>query len=158
MKKIIEIDITNKSDLLEKYNQKIVAKELIYYLITESSKIEKNDTIKIIIHTQIKEQLDCISLIKEGLQLEYNQNIRKFHHNNLKQITFLIAGIIALFTSTLIDITILKEIILIGGWVLIWEMVESEIFEDMNNRKKKRIIQKLLNSEMTENKIMNNEE
>ena len=29
MNKIIEIDILNKDDLLEKYNQKIVKKELI---------------------------------------------------------------------------------------------------------------------------------
>lgn len=47
----------------------------------------------------------------------------------------------------------LKEVVSIGGWVLIWEMVESEIFDDMSNKTQRRILEKLLNSEIVENRM-----
>ena len=48
---------------------------------------------------------------------------------------------------------IFKEIILIGGWVLIWEMIELEIFSDVKEKRKRIILKKILNSEFIENNI-----
>ena len=84
---------------------------------------------------------------------EYNNNIFNYHRNGFKQFSFLILGIITLLISTLINGSILKEVVSIGGWVLIWEMVESEIFDDMSNKTQRRILEKLLNSEIVENRM-----
>jgi len=153
MEKILKIDLLNKNDLVEKYNKGIVSKELIKYMIESTPCFGRGDTIKIVINNRIKDLDECTSFIIEGLKNEYDDNIFKYYRNNLMQIGLLIAGVIAIFISTLVDATIIKELVLIGGWVLIWEMVESEIFEDINNRKKIRILRKLLNSEIVENKV-----
>lgn len=153
MEKILQIDLVNENDLFEKYNRGIISKELIKYMIESTPYFRSSDSIKIVINNGINSVDECTSLIIEGLKNEYDYNIFKYHRNNLMQIALLIAGVIAIFISTLIDATIIKELVLIGGWVLIWEMVESEIFEDINNRKKIIILRKLLNSEIVENKV-----
>ena len=153
MEKILQIDLESKEDLFEKYNKNIVSKELIEYIIKATPHFKKGDSIKIIINNRIKDQEKCIPLIIEGLQKEYNNNIFNHHRNSFKQLSFLILGIITLFVSTLINTSILKEIISIGGWVLIWEMVESEIFDDISNKTQRRILEKLLNSEIVENRM-----
>lgn len=153
MEKILQIDLMDKHDLIEKYNKNITSKELIKYMIESTPCFSRRDTIKIVINNGIKDLHECTSFIIEGLKNEYDDNIFKYYRNNLMQVGLLIAGIIAIFISTLVDVMIIKELVLIGGWVLIWEMVESEIFEDINNRKKIRILRKLLNSEIVENKL-----
>ena len=40
-----------------------------------------------------------------------------------------------------------KELLLIGGWVPIWEMVDIELFNESRGRRTKKIIEKLIESE-----------
>lgn len=152
MEKIIKIDLVNEEDLYEKYNKEHVSKDLINYLVEKVSHFSSNDVVKIIINNNIKNK-DVITLIQEGLKNFYHESIIKSNQNNILEIIYFILGIIALFISTLLERTIFKEIVLIWGWVLIWEMIELEIFSDIRDRKKRKILKKLLNSEMIENKI-----
>ena len=41
MKKIIEIDLNSKEDLLERYNNKRISKDLVEYLINETNFVSK---------------------------------------------------------------------------------------------------------------------
>ena len=148
----IEIDIIDKKDLLEKFNTKKVSKDLINYLIDTTSDIKKEDKVTIIINNYLGDE-NLIRLIKEGLKAEYEKCLKKHFVTDLRQFLYFILGIIAIFVSTLFETEVLHEIILIGGWVLIWEMVELEIFTDRDNYKKRKILKKLLESEFIENKI-----
>lgn len=147
MEKIIDVDLENESDLFEKYNKNIVSEELINYIIKNSIHIDNETKIKIVINTKIK-GIDIVSLIKEGLIFEYQKSIKEHERNNIIQILYLILGIFAIFLSTLINETIFKEIILIGGWVLIWTMVEMELFQDNKNKLKRHILKRLIASEI----------
>ena len=89
-------------------------------------------------------------MIREGLNREYDKSIALSYKNDFTQLFYLVTGILILFLSTLIGGTVLKEIVLIGGWVFIWTMVETEIFADIKNKKKRKIIRKLLDSEFIE--------
>ena len=51
-----------------------------------------------------------------------------------------------------------KEIVLISGWVPLWEVIDVELFSDYEGRKKRRIITKLLNSEIIEKSLIKVEE
>lgn len=154
MEKIIEIDILETNDLLEKYNRKKVSKDLINYIIESIPHLKKDDVLKLVINSKI-EKIECIPIIMEGLKKEYDNCLKRHIYNNIVQIIYLMVGVIMLFLATLIEGTVLKEIILIGGWVFIWAMVEIEIFTDTKGFRKRRILRKLLNSEMIENKIEN---
>lgn len=150
MEKILEIDINDKEDLFEKYNEKKISKELIKYIIDNTPKFKKDDKIKVIINNNLKDKMFVSELIKKELDSEVARNEYKFTYNNRKQIVYFILGVSALVLSTFINIEILEEIIVIGAWVVLWNMVELEIDDDINYIKKKRILKKILNSEFEE--------
>ena len=149
MKKVVEIDLNSKEDLLEKYNNKRISKDLIEYLISETNFINKKDNVVIQINNNIKTDIDIAKYLINGLKDEYESNIKSHLKNNIIQIILFFLGIFFLFLSTQInDNDIWKEILLIGGWVPIWEMIDLELFDDFRGNKRKRIIQKLLDSEI----------
>lgn len=150
MEKIIEIDIESSSDLFEQYNKKKVSRDLIRYLIDVTPRFTKNDNLKVVINNGMKEDIDCAELIKKALDAELMSNEYKFVHTNRRQLLFFVLGVMALGVSALVEAEIIKEIILIGAWVLLWDMVELEIDDDISNRRKKKIIRKLLVSEFEE--------
>lgn len=43
-----------------------------------------------------------------------------------------------------------KEVLLIGGWVPIWETIDIELFSDLEGRRKRIILKRLLESEIIE--------
>ena len=60
-------------------------------------------------------------------------------------------GVMFIFLSTKIDdSTIWKEVLVILGWVPIWEMMEVELFPDAAERKRRKAIKKLLKCEIIE--------
>lgn len=148
MERIIEINLTDKKFFYNKYNKNIVSSDLINYMIESASFFDSEDTIKIEITNSTKD--NYIELIRDGLNREYDKSVFVSYKSDFTQIYYLIAGIIIIFLSTLIGGTVFKEIVLIGGWVFIWAMVESEIFTDIKNKKKRKIIRKLLDSEFIE--------
>ena len=62
-------------------------------------------------------------------------------------------GIISIFLTLFIHIDVIDEIILIGGWVFIWSAIEFEITSDYNELRKRKIIKKLLKSEIEEKEL-----
>lgn len=148
MERIIEINLTDKKFFYNKYNKNIVSTDLINYIIEGASFFDDGDTIKIEITNSTKD--NYIELIRDGLNREYDKSVFVSYKSDFTQIYYLITGILIIFLSTLIGGTVLKEIVLIGGWVFIWAMVETEIFADIKNKKKRKIIRKLLDSEFIE--------
>lgn len=154
MEKTIEIDLNNKYNLIDKYNEKKLSNEFIEYIIKQTVSIKESRNIKIIINKKCDIDQDITNLIKEGLKEEYNKSLEERHRNNIKQFIFFILGVIFIFLSTLVEKGIIwKEILLISGWVPIWEMIEVQIFPDVDGSKKRKIIKKLLNSEIIEKNI-----
>jgi len=153
MKRIIEIDSMDSSYLYEMYNSKKVSRDLINYLIESSLDFRKNDTIEIIINNKLKNKEHCISIIKEGLKSEYFRRQKLYRQNNIIQFIYLIIGIIVLSLSTLIELEVFREVVIISGWVLIWSMIELEIFSNIENKKIRKTLKKLLNSKIIDQKI-----
>lgn len=148
MKQIIEIDINNKFDLIDKYNEKKASKEFIKYIIKKAQQL-KNKQEKIVINNKCNIDKDIAKIIKDGLKEERDEILEEHYTNNVKQIFLLMLGITFIFLSTLIDEELIwKEILMISGWVPMWETIEIELFSDVNGRRKTKIIKKLLNSEM----------
>lgn len=153
MKKIIEITLNDENDLFDKYNRNIASRELIDYLIEKTPYFNMKDSLKIIITNNLEiEDEDPLSVIKYSLRKEFEELNNDYYKNNIIQIVYLILGIIVLFISTIINDKVFSEFILIIGWLFIWSMMELEIFTDKSIRKKRRIIKKLLASEIIENK------
>lgn len=153
MERIIEIDLINEEDLFEKYNQKQVSNELIDYILKEAYlKLNKGDNIKIIINNYTNKD-NLKELLEEKFKNEYNMSVLKQMKNLFIQLVYLLIGILALIISVVIKDTIFKEIVLIGGWVLIWYMVEIGIFSNRDLRRKRRLLKRLLNGQIITHKV-----
>ena len=152
MEKIIEIDIHDKYDLIEKYNEDKIASGLIDYIIKESLPINKNEKIKIVLNIKCKDiKKDYSAFLKDGLIQEYNKSLKEHKINQLKEVYLLILGIIFLLLSRIINNdSIWKEILLITGWVPIWEVVDILLFSDTTGKGKRKIIKKLYECEIIE--------
>ena len=90
---------------------------------------------------------------KEFCEKKTEKIINKYRSNNKKQILFLFLGMIFIFISLQIQQAVWKEIILITGWVPIWEMIRIELFYDVEGRRKRKIIKRLLKNEIIEKNI-----
>lgn len=151
MEELIEININNKYDFIGKYNENKVSNELLRYIINQTMLINKNKKIKIIINKKVDIDKNSVEMIKEGLKEEYNKSVEERNRNNVKQLIFLFLGMLFIFIATSIERRgMWRELILIIGWVPIWEMVKIELFSDVYGRRKRKIIKRLLDSEIIE--------
>lgn len=146
MEKIIEIDILDKHDLVEKYNDQKLASDLISYILEQAMFIKKQDKVKIIIDKKCDIDINVEDIIKNGLKEEYDKLVRIYQLTNIKQVILFVLGITFLFLSSLVEEGIGKEILLISGWVPIWETIEIELFGDLEVKRKRNILKKLLKS------------
>ncbi len=149
MLKTININLLNKEDFLEKYNDNDVSADFLEYLIKKGKNISKKDDLVLNIKVDFKNDLNIKDMLIQTLNKEYLNTVNDHYFNNLFQIMLFLLGIIFLSLSTLFkEDNIWKEILLIGGWVPIWEMLELELFSDVRGRKRKFIIKKLINSKI----------
>ncbi len=115
---------------------------------------DKKDSIKIIFNDSLNEDVNYIELLKNTIRDEYNYSLRKNHYNNVMQIIYLLLGIIIIFVSTIVDSNLVfKELLLIGGWVLIWEMMELFMFTDLEEKRRRKILKRLLSCEIIERDV-----
>jgi len=148
MEKIITIDIQKEEDLIETYDDSVVNHKLIEYILKKSTLLHKEDNVKFVINNKCNTEIFIREKIIEGLKLEYDHTIKEHHYNNLIQILLLFMGITFLFLSTLIsEEFIWKEVMVIVGWVPIWEMIDIELFKEFKNKRNKKIIEKLIKSD-----------
>ncbi len=148
MEKIVTIDIQNEEDLVGIYDSNIANYNLIDYILKKTLYTNKNDKITFIIHNKCNTKLPIKDIIINGLNLEYEHLIKEYKKNTLLQIALLFLGLFFLFLSTiLVKESIWHEFLVIAGWVPLWEMIDIELFNDSKNRRKKHIIEKLLNCE-----------
>lgn len=145
MKSII-VNIRREKDLYEKYSNE-VSSELIKYLIDEA---KAKDDVEIIVNTKLDiKNID--KLVKQGLEdsIKDIRTLDKFYDN--KQIILFIVGIIFLIISTLTKPEIIKELILIIGWIAVWEVLDIAINIDSKQKHNKKIVNKLINCKITVN-------
>lgn len=145
MKSII-VNLRKEQDLYEKYSNE-VSSELIKYLVDEA---RVKDDIEIIINTKLDIN-NIEKLIKEGLENSYNDTkiIDKFYDN--KQIILFIVGMIFLIFSTITKPEVIKELILIIGWIAVWEVLDIAINIDSKQKYNRKIIKKLINCKIKVN-------
>lgn len=147
MIKKIQLDISKTEDLYEKYNINIINKEIINYLVENAFHTQKNDKILVNINNICKSKDNIKDLIFSGLNNELNNLIKNNYRNNITQIVLFLIGTVFLFLSTLINTNVIgKEILIIIGWVPIWEMIYLELFRDFHCRRRIKTLKKLIHS------------
>ena len=153
MKNVIEIDVFDEKEFFEIYNKKLVADSLINYLVDQTPNFKNKETLKIKINSKITSDIDLKKCIVEGLKNKYQESYQNHFRNTIIQLIYLLVGVLIIFASTLIKREVFREVILICGWVLIWATVELEIFSDIEGRKRRKKLKRLIDSEFIINRI-----
>ena len=148
--KVIKVDLDRKFDLLRTYNDNKVDVDLIEYLIDQIGLFKDTEKVKIVLNKRCELDVNVIKLIKEGLKEEHKKSLNVRDLNNLKQLWLLLMGVVFIFLSTKIEDSLWKEVLVILGWVPIWEMMEVELFPDAAERKRRKAIKRLLKCEIVE--------
>lgn len=151
MKKInITVNLKNKQDLYNPYNNSILNDNLSSYLLNSLRGLGLKEKVRItIIHTEdisLEEQKNIENIIHTNFyRIDFEDAIHtKAYH--IRAIILLIVGIILLWISYYLNtnnIYIIEELILILGWVAIWEVADYLLFEDTKNRIKSKRIDEL---------------
>lgn len=150
MEKVIDVDIMDLDDFFSKYNKELVSRELIKFILDNAKEVDGDITI--VLNKKIDKPLEDI--LRNSLKTEYNLMIKEHFNNNKMQVIYFLVGIIMLVISRILnDRVLLEELFLIGGWVLIWQTVEIEFFRDIDNKRKRKLLKKLINSKIIEKKI-----
>lgn len=150
MEKVIEIDLINKEEFFEKYNHNEVSRDLINYIVKQTFINRKTKKIQIVINNKCKID-NTVNLLRAGIKKEYEFSHKQLKYNNLVQLIFIIFGVFCLFLATLLrNSVILNEIVIIGAWVLLWETIDLELFSDTKQRGRRKILKKILKSEIVE--------
>lgn len=148
MLKIINLTIKDIDVCRHSFNSSHISEELKEYLLSQCKATLPKDEIEINIYSKKlftrDEKKELTDMIREHFGLEFRElNLIK-EKNKLANLLCFLVGIIFLFIDILVNINpILSEIVLILGWVLIWESSYNVMFGEIKNRMKINRVGKL---------------
>ena len=151
----ISICLNEKKDYINKFNQNRISQELYEYIINEAKTISLKGKINIEIKIN---QFTLTDLEKEQLskiiKLTFEDDINDLMYFDnkliLKDLILLLIGIIITFICFLFkNLPPISEIILILGWLMIWEALDKLLFSRTENKIKIIRRKQLIKSKIT---------
>lgn len=135
----VKINIKNKEDYKNTYNENELSSELKQYILDHVKSKNTKQNIKLDIATDFKmdekEALNLTYMIRRAFGLDVSEIMNISKKRTLKNILIFIMGIIFLVIYSFIPkAIILNEVILIIGWVLIWESLYNFLFKNIETK------------------------
>ena len=153
MNNIIEIELNNKNDYKNKFNNNRISEELNTYISNEVKALNLDDKITLEIDNKIKlnenEQKELVKMIK----LSYKEDLDelKIYERRLNNQSLLLLGIgimILLAYYFAINILFVSEFTLIIGWLFIWEAGDLFLFTRRENKMKQERRKQIIHSKI----------
>lgn len=153
MKSTITIRIEDKEDYTSPYNNQKLNSELLSYILDESKSIPLNHTIDFEIHSphkfSDKEKNDFINILRSNLGEDIKESYLEMKFTHIRAIILFIVGILfILFYTFISQFKIVSEVLLIIGWVGIWESCYIFFFDNMRYRIKIKKFKKLVSAKV----------
>lgn len=147
----IEIELKDKKDFVSKYNNNRISNDLYNYIKEEIKLLNLKEKITMEITTQFKMSDKEKELLALNIKKTSNEEIRDLEYLEqkvlLKELILLLIGTIIIFICFLIkNLEFISEIILIIGWLFIWESLYSLIFRRTKNKILKERLKSIINS------------
>lgn len=151
MKHVISVDINEFDSIFNQYNHNLLSYDFGKYLYNSVTTIKNTNKITIEITSKIDLSNEEQKKIKETIvkntefYLKKEKNLKK--QDNYNKIFLMIIGITLILLANLIkEIYLIEELLLISGWVAIWEVVNDLLFVDSKRSKKIKYLKKLYKS------------
>jgi hypothetical protein len=157
---IIDIDISEKKYLVSKYNENTLDPELREYLINELIGENLSSNVILSIDTKFKvteEEAESYSLmIRREFKESINELLYESGNSDVQKISLFLIGLLFLLSSYLLDSVageIFSQILMVFGWVALWEVAYSIFFTDSSRRRRNKRYKQLLNAKIVFNNI-----
>lgn len=139
----MNIKINNLKDIENNFNKEELNQEFVNYLINKCQ-FNYDNTFQITVQGNLtekdKKRLErMIHNHFNTLYLRWN-NFDKY--DNYFRILLLILGIILILISEQL-LSVFRELFLIAGWVVVWEIVYDELFSQIKRKRDKKIYKML---------------
>ena len=153
MKKVIEIDLDNKLEYLNKYNDNIINDELHNYILSAFDDVNKNILLKVKFNYNIDkdERLKVALVFKDSFSIELDNIQKKIKKRNIRDAVSLVLGFLFLIIYCYLDdfdIFLIAEFFMVISWVSFWEFAESLLFGRKKLIVNKKKYEKLINTEI----------
>lgn len=154
MEKEIVIDLYQKKDYIGSYNHKKLNSNLLSYILDESKGMSKKGKIKIMIthyyDISEKEKKDFVSMLHSSLEEDIRESYMEVEYKQIRSLILMLIGIIfIIFYFCLPKMNVISEILLIIGWVGIWEACDILPFDQIQNRFKIQRYKKLMKADIS---------
>lgn len=141
------IDLKKKGDFVSRYNNNTLDSKLKEYIINELVGYSTESKVTITVNSAFElteeEKEHYVKILKKEFKEDLDEEKYLTKKNKIKEIYSAVVGTLFILASYFMNLDILgvlKEIILIVGWVLIWEVAYSIIF---TNGKRKISLRRL---------------
>ena len=127
MEKIIKIHLTERTDYINKYNQRILSYDLSNYILEELKGIDTKEKIKFFIESDFEmtdlEKTNLVDMIRNNYGADISEilNISKKH--SITYLLILLISIILIIIYSMISTKLLGQYTLILGWVLMEQTI-----------------------------------
>lgn len=148
----IEININSYEDIIEKYNNDKLCDDLARYIFNQTMAIpmNRNPEIDIYIKDELNEEQETkiADMIHRyfGLEVQKSLIISKYKRN-YQILLFLIGVLLITFANLgfILKLSTIHELLLIFGWVAVWELIYDGLFVDFQEKIKRKRYKKLSN-------------
>ena len=122
MEKIIKIHLTNRTDYINKYNQRILSYDLSNYIIEELKGINTKEKIKFFIESDFEmsdlEKTNLVDMIRNNFGADISEIINISKKHRFTYLLILLISIILIIIYSTISTKLIGQYTLILGWVL----------------------------------------
>ena len=147
---IIAISFDEKDDYINQFNNNKLSNSLSNYILEECRGKSLANRITLNVKTNFKisvqEKEEFIKMVHENYKTDLEEYTLVLKHSNLKKIIIFFIGIILIYLAYFNDIVsnkVISEVILVIGWVAIWEAAYTWLFESNENRIKIKRLKQL---------------
>ena len=149
----IEIELKDKNDFVSKYNNNRISKDLYNYIKEEIKLLNVKEQINIEIKSKFKMTDEEKELLALNIKKTTNEEIIDLEYIEqkvlLKEMLFLMIGIIITFLWFIVRKSeFISEIILIIGWLFVWEAVKKLVFSRVENRLNIKRLKQIVKSDI----------
>ena len=132
MATVIHVNLNKKNDFYNKFNKQKINKQLSEYIYNESMEGKPKDKIEIHIDCKVilsdDEKHDMMDIIRRNYGIMVRDLLYSYEKEQDKKAILLIVGIALIILYYSGFVSILREIILMSGWVSICGSIYSLIF------------------------------
>ena len=144
MEKIIKIHLTERTDYINKYNQRILSYNLSNYILEELKGTSTKEKIKFNISSDFEmsdlEKTNLVDMIRNNFGADISEIINLSRQHRLTNILILLISIILIIIYSLINTEIIAQYTLILGWVLMEQTIIFFLYKgtDYNHKISRR--------------------